>query len=47
MANLRRKELKTDDQSTFPVPRQDIAELEKVTAPQGFFGSGSAFDTTF
>lgn len=47
MANLRRKEHKTDDQSIVHMPRQDIAELEKVTAPQGFLGTESVRDTTF
>lgn len=47
LANICQKEHKPDDQNFVSMPRQDIAELEKVTAPQGFFGSGSAFDTTF
>ena len=47
MAKVRRKERENDDQNPVCLSRQDIAELEKVTAPQGFFGLGSTFDTTF
>ena len=47
MANLRRKELKTDDQSIVPVPRQDIAELKKAFVRQRFSALRSGFDTIF